>query len=151
MTDLITASALEAVDSDAQVSQHQAAILQQAKVHNLSAAQISRKLHDDLSAANVHHYTLTTENIYEQNEQGNKNAQIWFEAETLNDAKAKIQQVIFTTASPFLSTETFTGEGFGQPHQAQISFWRLSGYCCGEEANQPCSGDPIFVPIENFD
>jgi G3E family GTPase len=95
LTNLIVASALEAVDSDALVAQHQAAIRKQAQIHNFSAAQISQKLHHDLSAANVHHYTLTAETMYEPNEQGNKNAQIWFEAETLKDAKAMIQQVIF--------------------------------------------------------
>jgi len=93
LTNLIIGSALEAVDSEALVTQHQAAIRTQARTQHSGAAQISQKLHDNLSAANVHHYTLTVENMYEPNEQAEKNAQIWFEAETLKDTKANIKQV----------------------------------------------------------
>ena len=88
LSNLIIGSALEAVDSDALVAQHQAAVLKQAHA-NQSAAQISQKLYDGLSAAKIQHYTLTVESMYEPNEQGEKNAEVWFEAETLKDAKAK--------------------------------------------------------------
>ncbi|KAF8596136.1 hypothetical protein BDV93DRAFT_563621 [Ceratobasidium sp. AG-I] len=89
LTNLITGSALEAVDSDALVLQHYAAIRSQAQ-GNSNANAVSRNLHSELSAANVHHHTLNVDNMYNLTEQDKRNAQIWLESETLDEAKAKI-------------------------------------------------------------
>lgn len=108
MTNLIVGSALEAVDSNALVAQHYSAIRLQSKAGNLNLAAMSQKLHADLSAANVQHHTLTVESMYEPNEQGEKNAQIWFEAETLEEARAKVQVIITSSSSLSPSDRSLT-------------------------------------------
>ncbi|KAF8596134.1 hypothetical protein BDV93DRAFT_455473, partial [Ceratobasidium sp. AG-I] len=102
LTNLITGSALEAVDSDTLVLQYNAAIREQTQGSNVNA--ISRKLHSDLSAANVHHHTLTVDDMYDLTEQDKKNVQIWLESETLDEAKAKIQ--LMRLSNPCYESQT---------------------------------------------
>jgi hypothetical protein len=93
LTDLLVGAALEAVDSEPLVAKHQVDIRNKANA-NMSASEISRKLHSDLSAAGVQHHTLLVDSMYEPSKQGDRNVQVWFEAENIDEAKSKIQQVI---------------------------------------------------------
>ncbi|KAF8232768.1 hypothetical protein L208DRAFT_1377521 [Tricholoma matsutake] len=90
---LIAGSVLEAVDAEGLVAQYQADIRSKAKDQKIDASQISQKLHSDLSAAGVQHYTLAVENMYQKHEQGEQNVRIWFNAENLDEAKGKIKEV----------------------------------------------------------
>ncbi|KAF7973408.1 hypothetical protein HWV62_15205 [Athelia sp. TMB] len=111
LTDLIVGSALETVDSDALVSQCFSVIRQQLEANDSNAEAISKTLHDNLLAANAEHYTLTVEDIYEPDEQGERNVQTWFEAKTLEKAKEEIQVTASSSLSPLLSsTDMFLAE-----------------------------------------
>ena len=83
------------MDSDSLVLQHYVSIRAQAQ-GNPDVNSISRNLHSELSATNVHHHTLTVDDMYELSVQDKSNVQIWLESETLNEAKAKIQLVILS-------------------------------------------------------
>ncbi|KAG9123425.1 hypothetical protein FRC07_014959, partial [Ceratobasidium sp. 392] len=95
LTQVIIGCALQEADSNQLVAQHQAAILSESRNRSFNAVSFSQKLHRDLSAANVHHHTLTVDNMVEPNAEGDKIVQIWFESENLDEANAKI-----TKASP---------------------------------------------------
>ncbi|KAG1751232.1 hypothetical protein EDB19DRAFT_1676222 [Suillus lakei] len=90
---LIAGSALEAVDNEILVTKHQVEVRSMANNQNMSAGEISQRLHEDFVAAGVQHSTLVVDNMYEQRTQGDRNAEIWFNAEDLDEAKDKIQQV----------------------------------------------------------
>ncbi|KAG2121797.1 hypothetical protein BD769DRAFT_1671202 [Suillus cothurnatus] len=90
---LIAGSALEAVDSEIYVAKYQAEVRRMANDQKMSAGEILLKLHKDFVAAGIQHTTLVVDNMYEQRTQGDWNANIWFNAENLNDAKNKIQEV----------------------------------------------------------
>lgn len=95
---LIAGSVLEAVDAEGLVAQYQADIRSKAKDQKIDASQISQKLHSDLSAAGVQHYTLAVENMYQKHEQGEQNVRIWFNAENLDEAKGKIKEVMLLSS-----------------------------------------------------
>jgi len=94
LSQAIIGSALQEVDSNSLVAQHRAAIRSEAKASNFNATVFAQKLHSNLLAANVQHHTLDIDNMVEPNPAGDKVAQIWFESESLEEAHAKIQQVV---------------------------------------------------------
>lgn len=57
-------------------------------------------LHSRLSSSSVQLWILNVENIYETNSQGDKNANIWFDAEQIDDStrsqvkKVRLQAVL---------------------------------------------------------
>lgn len=93
LANIIVGSALEAFDAEVLVTQHQENIRSKAYTHNISARDIAKQLHSELSSSGVQHHTPVVENIYKPSKQGDLNAQVWFEAETLREAKAKIKLV----------------------------------------------------------
>ncbi|KAG2029885.1 hypothetical protein BDR03DRAFT_906422 [Suillus americanus] len=90
---LISGSTLETVDSEAQVVKNRAQVRSMANDQKMSASEISQRLHKDFVAAGIQHTTLVVDNMYEQRTQGDRNADIWFNAENLDEARDKIQQV----------------------------------------------------------
>ncbi|KAG1835989.1 hypothetical protein DFJ58DRAFT_710434 [Suillus subalutaceus] len=90
---LIAGSALEAVDSEIYVAQYQAEVRRMANDQKMSASEILLKLHGNFVAAGIQHTTLVVDNMYEQRAQGDRNADIWFNAENLDEAKNNIQEV----------------------------------------------------------
>ncbi|KAG1851360.1 hypothetical protein F4604DRAFT_2045902 [Suillus subluteus] len=90
---LIAGSALEAVDSESYVAKHQAEVCNMANNQKMSASEISSRLHGNFVAAGTQHSTLVVDNTYEQRTQGDRNVDIWFNAENLDEARNKIQQV----------------------------------------------------------
>ncbi|KAG8704630.1 hypothetical protein FRC09_003417 [Ceratobasidium sp. 395] len=90
LTQVIIGCALQEADSNRLVAEHQAKILGEAQNRSFNAVSFAQKLHSDLSAANVHHHTLTVDSMVEPNQEGDKIVQIWFEAENLDEANAKI-------------------------------------------------------------
>ncbi|KAG8740114.1 hypothetical protein FRC10_004743 [Ceratobasidium sp. 414] len=92
LTQVIVGCALQEVDSNALVAQHQSAILGEAQNRSFSATSFAQQLHSRLSAANVQHHTLTVDSMVEPNAEGDKIVQIWFESENLDEANAKIKQ-----------------------------------------------------------
>ncbi|KAG1807995.1 uncharacterized protein BJ212DRAFT_1485280 [Suillus subaureus] len=90
---LIAGSALEAVDSEIYVAKHQAEVRSMANDQKMNASEISLKLHRKFVAASIQHSTLVVDNMYEQRTQGDRNADIWFDAENLDEAKMNIQEV----------------------------------------------------------
>ncbi|KAG2050088.1 hypothetical protein BDR06DRAFT_1011548 [Suillus hirtellus] len=110
---LIAGSALEAVDSEIYVARHQAEVRSMANKENISASEISLRLHKNLVTAGIQHSTLVVDNVYHGNfvaagiqhsthvvdnmhgqcAQGDQNVDIWFNAENLAEARNKIQQV----------------------------------------------------------
>jgi hypothetical protein len=90
---IIAGSALEAVDSETYVAQYQAEVRSMANNQKMSASDISQKLHKNFVAAGIQHSTLVVDNMYEQRTQGDRNADIWFNAENLDEARNKIQEV----------------------------------------------------------
>ncbi|KAG8740118.1 hypothetical protein FRC10_004747 [Ceratobasidium sp. 414] len=94
LNQVIIGSALQEVDSNALVAQHRAAVRSESKASNFNAAAFAQKLHSNLSAANVQHHTLDIDNMVEPNPAGDKIVRIWSESESLEEAHAKIQQVM---------------------------------------------------------
>ncbi|KAG1873223.1 hypothetical protein F4604DRAFT_1925730 [Suillus subluteus] len=90
---LIAGSALEAVDSESYVAKHQAEVCNMANNQKMSASEISLRLHGNFVAAGTQHSTLVVDDTYEQRTQGDRNVDIWFNAENLDEARNKIQQV----------------------------------------------------------
>ncbi|KAG1810938.1 uncharacterized protein BJ212DRAFT_1376889 [Suillus subaureus] len=90
---LIAGSALEAVDSEIYVAKYQAEVRSMANDQKMSASEILLKLHKNFAAAGIQHTTLVVDNMYKQRTQGDRNADIWFNAENLNEAKHNIQEV----------------------------------------------------------
>ncbi|KAG8748779.1 hypothetical protein FRC12_013778 [Ceratobasidium sp. 428] len=90
---LIAGAALQEVDSNKLVAQHRDTIRVQAEAKNFNVAEFSRKLHSELSAANVQHNTLAVDSMVESNPAGDKIAQIWANSDTLEEAHAKIQKL----------------------------------------------------------
>ena len=92
LSEVIVGTSLEAIDSEALVVKYQSEIRTKVQVGK-SSQEIAKKLHSDLTAAGVQHHTLVIDQMYAPNEQGKRNAQIWFESENIKDAKAKIKRV----------------------------------------------------------
>ncbi|KAG1849195.1 hypothetical protein F4604DRAFT_1934983 [Suillus subluteus] len=90
---LIAGSALEAVNSEIYVAEYQAEVRSMATDQKMSASEISQRLHKNFVAAGIQHSTLVVDNMYEQRTQGDQNADIWFNAENLDEAKNNIQEV----------------------------------------------------------
>ena len=91
---LILGTILETIDHEAIVSQNLNAV--QSLVEQDSSASnemIARELHVKLRAQNVQMRTLNVEGIVPQGSKASKNAQAWFEAETLEEGMAKILDV----------------------------------------------------------
>ncbi|KAF8729151.1 hypothetical protein AX14_006333 [Amanita brunnescens Koide BX004] len=99
---LILGTILETIDHEAIVSQNLNAV--QSLVEQDSSASnemIARELHVKLRAQNVQMRTLNVEGIVPQGSKASKNAQAWFEAETLEEGMAKILDV--ETVSRYIS------------------------------------------------
>ncbi|KAG2336931.1 hypothetical protein BDR05DRAFT_80548 [Suillus weaverae] len=90
---LIAGSALEAVDDEILVAKYQAEVRSMANDQKMNANDISLKLYKNFVAADMQHSTLVVDNMYEQRTQGERNADIWFNAESLDEAKNNIQEV----------------------------------------------------------
>ncbi|KAG1808020.1 uncharacterized protein BJ212DRAFT_1281279, partial [Suillus subaureus] len=90
---LIACSALEAVDSENYVAKYQAEVHSMVNDQKMSTSNISQKLYRNFAAAGIQHSTLVVDNMYEECTQGDRNADIWFNAENLNKAKNNIQEV----------------------------------------------------------
>ncbi|KAH7922348.1 vWA-like protein [Leucogyrophana mollusca] len=94
LSDYIVGTVTEALGAEALVQKYDAEIRKQASL-TADAAEISAKLYKDLEAAGVQLNTFVVEDIYESNEQARQNAQTWFQADKLADARSKIQVVKF--------------------------------------------------------
>ncbi|KAG8740525.1 hypothetical protein FRC11_000203 [Ceratobasidium sp. 423] len=92
LTKIITGCALQAADSHQLIVQHQAAIRNHVQVNKLSVSDVVQKLHGELSASNVQHHNLSVDSMVESNEQEEKAAQIWFEAENIKEGREKVKQ-----------------------------------------------------------
>ena len=94
LPNLILGTVLETLDHEAIVSQNfdtvQSLVDQD---NNASNETIARELHVKLKAQNVKMRTLNVEHIVLQGSKASKAAQAWFEAETLEEGRAKIQDV----------------------------------------------------------
>jgi len=92
---LIVGGVLETAEIEALVATHKDDIRKQAK-QNATIDDISKNLHTHLSSAGVKVNTFTVEDIYEANTQGDRNAQVWFNAEQIDDnTLSKIKEVSF--------------------------------------------------------
>ncbi|KAG1762151.1 hypothetical protein EDD22DRAFT_886705 [Suillus occidentalis] len=85
LSTLVAGSALEVADGEKYVTQYQA--------QKLSAGEISQRLHKNFVTAGAQHSTLVVDNTYEESTQGNPNVDVWFNAENLDEARNKIQEV----------------------------------------------------------
>ncbi|KAG2744879.1 hypothetical protein P692DRAFT_20877448 [Suillus brevipes Sb2] len=93
LSTLVAGSALEVADSDKYVKQYQAEVRSMANNEKLSAGEISQRLHKNFVTAGAQHSTLVVDNMYEESTQGNPNVDVWFNAENLDEARNKIQEV----------------------------------------------------------
>lgn len=92
LTQLIIGSVLETADIEMYVAQQGDDIRR--KAIKQSAKEISNALYIQLSSEKARVATFTVENIYEANAQGDLNAQVWFNAEELDEkTRAKIKDV----------------------------------------------------------
>ncbi|KAG1769111.1 hypothetical protein EV702DRAFT_1049782 [Suillus placidus] len=82
---LFTGSILEAADIDALVLKNINEVSTQAKEQEATADDISKDLYDFLSSSSAEVDTFTVDDIYAANEQGDKNVQIWLNAEQIDD------------------------------------------------------------------
>jgi hypothetical protein len=91
---LILGTILETLDHEAIVTKNLNAV--QSMVEQDSSASnemIAKELHVKLRAENVKMRTLDVEHIVPQDSKATKNAQAWFEAETLEEGRVKILDV----------------------------------------------------------
>jgi hypothetical protein len=93
LSTLVAGSALEVADSEKYVTQYQAQVRSMANNEKLSAGEISQRLHKNFVTAGAQHSTLVVDNMYEESTQGNPNVDVWFNAENLDEARNKIQEV----------------------------------------------------------
>lgn len=89
---IIIGCALQAADSHNLVVQHQASIRNHVQVNKLSISDVTQKLHGELSASGVQHYNLSVDSMVEPNEQEERAARIWFEAENIKEGREKVKQ-----------------------------------------------------------
>ncbi|KAG9123423.1 hypothetical protein FRC07_014957 [Ceratobasidium sp. 392] len=93
LTELILGSTLETHDIEGLVAEHAADIQSQAgKGGNTDS--ISQNLHQRLLASGTKINTLDVEDIYEPSKDGDKNAEVWFQAKAVDDyTKGKLKEV----------------------------------------------------------
>ncbi|KAG2029289.1 hypothetical protein BDR03DRAFT_1096286 [Suillus americanus] len=93
LLDLFTGSILETADIDTQVVKHTNQVCTQAEEQNATTDDISKSLYGRLSSS-AQINTFTVEDIYTPSEQGDKNVQIWFNAEQIDDdTKSQVKKV----------------------------------------------------------
>ncbi|KAG2336934.1 Dyp-type peroxidase [Suillus weaverae] len=85
LLDLCTGSILETADLDALVLENINEVSTQAKAQKATADDISKDLYSRLSPSTQVN-TFTVDDIYAANEQGDKNVQIWLNAEQIDDS-----------------------------------------------------------------
>lgn len=91
---LILGTILETLDHEAIVMKNLNAVQCMVKQDsNASNETIAKELHVKLRAENVKMITLGVEHIVPQDSKAANNAQAWFEAETLEEGRVKIQDV----------------------------------------------------------
>ncbi|KAJ1300100.1 hypothetical protein OPQ81_002582 [Rhizoctonia solani] len=92
LTDVIVGCLMQETDSDNLIARYRAAIRRDATSRNLSAEEIARKLHEELSNANTSHYALAIDDMVEATEEGDRNIEEWFAAANLAEAKGKLKE-----------------------------------------------------------
>ncbi|KAG2035450.1 hypothetical protein BDR03DRAFT_521867 [Suillus americanus] len=93
LLDLFTGSILETADIDTLVVKHTNEVCTQAEEQNATTDDISKSLYGRLSSS-AQINTFTVEDIYTPSEQGDKNVQIWFNAEQIDDdTKSQVNKV----------------------------------------------------------
>ncbi|KAK2462143.1 hypothetical protein APHAL10511_005841 [Amanita phalloides] len=97
ISQFILGAAIETVDHEAVLSQYSEAVRSLVKQNsNASNAEIAQKLQTQLAAKNVKMRTLNFDNVVPEDSM-KKAAQVWFETDTLKDARAKLKNVNFTS------------------------------------------------------
>ena len=91
---LILGTILETLDHEAIVTKNLTAVQSIVEQDsNVSNEMIARELHVKLRAENVKMRTVDVEHIVPQGSKAGENVQAWFEAETLEEGRVKIQDV----------------------------------------------------------
>ncbi|KAI0800146.1 hypothetical protein C8Q74DRAFT_1363931 [Fomes fomentarius] len=87
---IVTGCALKVLDTATLCARYQYIVQHQAFAQKRSVDSIAANFHARLSAEGVHHHHESAQSIYQHNEQGNRNVEIWAHAKTLHEAKQLI-------------------------------------------------------------
>ncbi|KAH7912671.1 hypothetical protein BJ138DRAFT_749993 [Hygrophoropsis aurantiaca] len=97
----IVGSLTETADRENLVRSFESEIRKQAKINGTSnVSDISTQVYSDFKSKGIQLKTFVIEDTEEQNDQAGQNAQIWYEAKQLADAKTKLQAVGVSSAVP---------------------------------------------------
>ncbi|KAH7912675.1 hypothetical protein BJ138DRAFT_750521 [Hygrophoropsis aurantiaca] len=121
----IIGSVTETIEREALVQAYSHEIRKEAEENGAyDVSDISTKVHSDFVAKGIQLNTFVVEDIYESNDQGKQNAQIWFESANLADAKARIQEI---DSNPIVEKYRNGGQQATSLKQQPISLAQVHG------------------------